>query len=64
MGAIVEISSALVQKAGVKSEKNARLIVYGALSVVAIIAGVIVTKRLKTFLVEGMLMMPMILTRI
>jgi hypothetical protein len=53
MGVIIDVPSALLQKAGVKSEKNARLVVYSAIAIIAVIGGVIVYKKVKNLFGGG-----------
>ncbi len=50
MGAIIDVPTTLLQKAGVKDEKNARLIVYGVIVVASIIGVALLVHQVKKFL--------------
>lgn len=49
MGVLIDLPAGLLQKAGVKDEKNAKLIVYGAITIVGIIGVIIVVRQVKKF---------------
>jgi hypothetical protein len=53
MGAITAIPTALLQKAGVKNETNAKLIVYGLFAIAGVVIAVIAVRQVKKFLGIG-----------
>jgi hypothetical protein len=53
MSMIVDFPVTLLEKAGVKDEKKAKLIVYSALTIIVVVAGVIVYKKVKNLFGGG-----------
>jgi hypothetical protein len=53
MGVLIDVPATLLQKAGIKDEKNAKLIVYGVFIVIGGIALYVVGKKLKNLFTGG-----------